>query len=111
VAAAIVAIAPLAVLLGTVFLIPDKKTPIDLPALRTTFGSLVTAFCKRELWVVGLFLFLYYFNPGLNTPLYYHMTDDLKFSQGYIGILGSIEAAGCICCALFFRVCVRGMAS
>ena len=59
---------------------------IDLPALRTTFGSLVTAFCKRELWVVGLFLFLYYFNPGLNMPLYYHMTDNLKFSQGYIGI-------------------------
>ena len=57
VAAAIVAIAPLAVLFGTVFLITDKKTPIDLPALRTTFSTLVTAFRKRELWIVGLFLF------------------------------------------------------
>ena len=105
------AIAPLAVLFGTVFLIPDKKTPIDLPALRTTFGSLVTAFCKRELWVVGLFLFLYYFNPGLNTPLYYHMTDNLKFSQGYIGILGSIEAAGWIIGALLYRVWFEDMSS
>jgi MFS family permease len=111
VAAAIVAIAPLAVLFGTVFLIPDKKSPIDLPALRTTFASLVTAFSKRELWVVGLFLFLYYFNPGLNTPLYYHMTDNLKFSQGYIGILGSIEAAGWIIGALLYRAWFEDMSS
>ena len=103
VAAAIVAIAPLAVLCGTVFLISDKKTPIDLPALRATSGSLMIALRKRELWVVGLFLFLYHFNPGLNTPLYYHMTDNLKFSQGYIGVLGSIEAAGWIVGALPMR--------
>ena len=101
VAAAIVAVAPLAVLFGTVFLIPDKKTPIDLPALRTTFGSLVTAFCKRELWVVLLFLFLYYFNPGLNTPLYYHRTDNLKFSQGQsCSPARSRPPAGLLCIAL-----------
>ena len=111
VAAAIVAIAPLAVLFGTVFLIPDKKTPIDLPALRATFGSHMTAFRKRELWVVGLFLFLYHFNPGLNTPLYYHMTDNLKFSQGYIGVLGSIEAAGWIVGALLYRAWFEDMSS
>jgi MFS family permease len=111
VAAAIVAIAPLAVLFGALFLVPDKKTPIDLPALRATFGSLVTAFCERELWVVGLFLFLYYFNPGLNTPLYYYMTDNLKFSQSYIGILGSIEAAGWIVGALLYRVWFEDMSS
>jgi MFS family permease len=111
VAAAIVGIAPLAVLLGTLFLIPDKKTPIDLPALRATFASLVTAFRRRELWVVGLFLFLYYFNPGLSTPLYYYMTDDLKFSQGYIGILGSIGAAGWILAALLYRGLFENMPS
>ena len=103
IAAAIVAVAPLAVLFGTIFLIPDKKTPIDLPALRATFGSLVTAFKRRELWIVGLFLFLYYFNPGLSTPLYYYMTDDLKFSQSYIGILGSIGAGGWVVGALLYR--------
>jgi predicted MFS family arabinose efflux permease len=110
-AAAIVAIAPLAVLLGTLSLIPDMKTPIDLPALRSTFASLVTAFRRRELWVVGLFLFLYYFNPGLNTPLYYYMTDGLKFSQGYIGILGSIGAAGWILGALLYRGLFENMSS
>jgi MFS family permease len=103
VATAIVAAAPLAVLFGTIFLIPEKKTRIDFPALRGTLGGLVAAFKKRELWIVGIFLFLYYFSPGLSTPLYYTMTDSLKFSQSYIGVLGSIASAGWIVGALLYR--------
>ncbi len=102
-AAAIVAVAPLAVLFGTIFLISERKSRMDVVALRGTFGGVAAAFKKRELWFVGLFLFLYYFSPGLSTPLYYVMTDDLKFSQGYIGILGSIASAGWIVGALFYR--------
>jgi MFS family permease len=102
-AAAIVAVAPLAVLLGTLFLIPEEKTHFDGTALRETLGGLVAALKKRELWLVGLFLFLYYFNPGLATPLYYTMTDNLKFPQGYIGLLGSITAAGWIVGALLYH--------
>jgi MFS family permease len=101
-AAAIVAGAPVAVLLATLFLISEDKTRIDGPALRDTVGGLVAALKKRELWIVGTFLFLYYFSPGLATPLYYVMTDGLKFSQGYIGILGSIAAAGWIVGALIY---------
>jgi len=102
-AAAIASAAPLAVLLGTIFLIPERKARIDLPALRATFASLVAALRKRELWVVALFLFFYYFSPGLSTPLYYVMTDNLKFTQGYIGILSSISAAGWIIGALVYQ--------
>jgi predicted MFS family arabinose efflux permease len=103
VAAAIVAVAPLAVLLGAIFLIPEQPARIDIPALRRSFRALLAAFKKRELWIVGLFLFLYYFSPGLSTPLYYTMTDGLKFPQGYIGILGSISSAGWIVGALLYR--------
>jgi MFS family permease len=102
-AAAIVAVAPLMVLLGTIFLIPEKKARIDVPALRGTLDGLLAAFKKRELWIVGIFLFLYYFSPGLSTPLYYTMTDSLKFSQSYIGILGSIASAGWIVGALLYH--------
>ena len=97
------AVAPLAVLLGAIFLIPEQPARIDLPALRRSFRALLAAFKKRELWIVGLFLFLYYFSPGLSTPLYYTMTDGLKFPQGYIGILGSISSAGWIVGALLYR--------
>jgi MFS family permease len=102
-AAAIVAVAPLAVLFGAIFLIPEQRASIDLPALRLSFRSLLAAFKKRELWIVGLFLFLYNFSPGLSTPLYYTMTDSLKFPQGYIGILGSISSAGWVVGALLYR--------
>jgi MFS family permease len=49
-----------------------------------------------SLRLVAFFLFLYYFSPGFGTPLFYHMTDELKFSQAYIGLLGSISAGGWI---------------
>ena len=102
-AAAIVAIAPAAVLFGTLFLIPEERTRIDAPALRDTLGGLAAALKKRELWIVGLFLFLYYFSPGLATPLYYTMTDSLKFPQGYIGVLASITSAGWVVGALLYH--------
>jgi len=53
--------------------------------------------------LIAFFLFLYYFSPGLGTPLYYYMTDGLKFSQGFIGILGSIGAVGWVVGALLYR--------
>jgi MFS family permease len=102
-AAAIIAIAPCAVIVGTIFLVPEKKTRIDLSGMKNTLRGLVTAFHRRELWIVAAFMFLYYFSPGLSTPLYYHMTDDLGFSQAYIGVLGSITAAGWVSGALLYR--------
>ena len=102
-AAAIIAIAPCAVIVGTLFLVPEKKTRVNLEGMKDTLRGLVTAFRRRELWIVAMFIFLYYFSPGLSTPLYYHMTDDLGFSQAYIGILGSITAAGWVVGALLYR--------
>ncbi len=102
-AALIVAMAPVAVLVGTLLLIPERRTRMDTPALRATLAGLGAALTKRELWIVGLFLFLYYFSPGLSTPLYYTMTDNLKFEQSYIGILASITSAGWIVGALLYR--------
>src|SRR4029077_18499327 len=95
-AAAIIAVAPLAVVAAGWFLISEPKSRIDLPKRQKTFASLLAAFTLRDLWLVGLFLFLYYLSPGLGTPLYFYMTDDLQFSQEYIGILGSISSAGWI---------------
>ena len=103
VAAAIVGVAPFAVIFGTALLIPEKKTAVNLQGMKDTLRGLTAAFERRQLWIVAGFIFLYYFSPGLNTPLYYHMTDDLKFSQAYIGLLGSIGAAGWVVGALLYR--------
>ncbi|HTV36344.1 MAG TPA: MFS transporter [Xanthobacteraceae bacterium] len=103
VAAGMVAVAPLAVILGTLTLIPEQRVSINVKGMRRTFAGLLASFKRRELWVIGVFIFLYYFSPGFGTPLYYHMTDSLKFSQGYIGILGSIASAGWVVGALLYR--------
>jgi predicted MFS family arabinose efflux permease len=103
IAAGIIAIAPCAVIVGTLFLVPEKKTRTNVAGMKDTLRGLVSAFRRRELWIVAVFIFLYYFSPGLSTPLYYHMTDDLHFSQAYIGILGSISAAGWVVGALLYR--------
>ena len=110
-AAAIVAVAPVAVLIGSIFFVPERKAQLDVAALRGTFGGLAAAFKKRELWVIAIFLFFYYFSPGLSTPLYYVMTDDLKFSQAYIGALGSIASAGWVIGALSYRRLFGGLSS
>jgi MFS family permease len=102
-AAAIVGVAPFLVIFGTLFLIDEKKTPVNVQGMRATLHGLVAAFRRRELLIVAAFIFLYYFSPGLSTPLYYHMTDELKFSQAYIGILSSISAAGWVVGALLYR--------
>ncbi len=111
VAAGIVAVAPFAVIFGTVFLIAENKTPINVQGVRKTLDGLAASFKRRELSVVAIFIFLYYFSPGLSTPLYYHMTDNLKFSQGYIGILGSIASAGWVVGALLYRRFFGGLKS
>jgi predicted MFS family arabinose efflux permease len=103
VAAGIVAVAPLAVIVGTLVLIREKRMPANVAGMKDTLRGLVIAFKRPQLWIVAGFIFLYYFSPGLSTPLYFHMTDELKFSQGHIGILGSIAAAGWIVAALLYR--------
>jgi MFS family permease len=111
VAAAIAAIAPVAVVLASLFLLDEKKVKANAFEARLTFQSMLRASTSARLYLVALFLFLYSFAPGFGTPLYYFMTDELKFSQSYIGILGAIASAGWIAGALVHRFLLRGMSS
>ena len=110
-AALIAGIAPLMIVFGTWFLVHEEKRSVDLPELKLAARSLLAAVRIRSLWIVALFLFLYSFSPAFHTPLYYHMTDSLHFSQGYIGILGAISSAGSVCGALMYRRCLAELTS
>jgi MFS family permease len=102
-AAAVIAVAPFAVIAGMLLLIPETKAPANIAGMKATLAGLKASFERRELWLIAGFMFLYYFSPGLSTPLYFTMTDSLKFSQAYIGILGSISSAGWVVGALLYR--------
>ena len=102
-AAVISACAPLLVIFGTVFLVPEQKASMNLQGVKHTLEELSGAFRGRRLWIIAGFIFLYYFSPGLSTPLYFVMTDDLKFSQAYIGFLGFLAGCGWILGARLYR--------
>ncbi|HTG23535.1 MAG TPA: MFS transporter [Reyranella sp.] len=110
-AAGIAAVASIAIVFAALFLLDEQKTTASRREMRRTLQSVVTASKSSKLYIVALFLFLYSFAPGFGTPLYYFMTDELKFSQAYIGILGSIASAGWIAGALAYRLFLRKMSS
>jgi MFS family permease len=110
-AALIVGVAPFLAIFGSLFLIEEERSRADLAQLKATFHAVLASSRRRELWLVGGFLFLYSFNPGFGTPLYYYMTDELRFSQQFIGILGAVSSGGWIAGALIYRWGLRGMTS
>jgi hypothetical protein len=103
VAALIAAVAPMAVVAGSLALLDEDRSRMDLPALRSTLSAVMATLKSRKLWIIALFLFLYYFSPGFGTPLYYYLSDRLGLSQSYIGVLGAITSAGWIVGALLHR--------
>ncbi|HET7883259.1 MAG TPA: MFS transporter [Acetobacteraceae bacterium] len=105
--AAIAAVAPLAVLVSTIALVEESRAPMDAEAVRQALRGFLATLRSRTLWLIAGFLFLYYFSPGFGTPLYFHMTDDLHFSQGLIGLLSSASAGGWIAGGWLYRYLPR----
>jgi len=110
-AAAIAGIAPVLVMFGTLALIDEEKSAISVAGLKESFASLFAALKMRQLWVIAGFLFFFYFSPGIDTPVYFYMTDRLQFSQAYIGVLNAITAAGWIAAALAYSAFLQELSS
>jgi MFS family permease len=108
IAALIAAIAPLAVL-TCLHLVEEARAGIDRAALRRGLDGLLNTFRSRTLLLVAVFLFCYYFSPGFGTPLYFHMTDRLHFSQSFIGALSAISSVGWVAGGLLYRWALTGM--
>ena len=108
-AALLAGITPLAVIAATIAFIEEEKTAISAADMKVSVASLLAAVRTRRLWLLGAFLFFFYFSPGIDTPLYFFMTDRLKFSQAFIGILNSVAALGGIAAALFYAAYLRNL--
>lgn len=110
-AALIVAFFPLCTIFAAIFFVRETRSPIDVAELKRTLSGLVTAVKDRDLWIIAVFLCLYNFSPSFGAPLFWYETDTLKFTQAYIGILGTIGSAGLVVGALFYRRYMKGLSS
>ncbi len=101
-AAWIAAACPLAVI-ASLRLVHEDRAGIDRAGFLRGLDALLAAFRSRDLWLIGAFLFCYYFSPGFGTPIYFQLTDRLKFSQAFIGFLSAVTALGWIAGGLLYR--------
>ena len=74
----------------------------DGAALRTTLATIREAATQREVWGVAGFIFFFNFSPSFGPAFLYYQTDVLGFSQQFIGMLGSLQAASGIVGAMIY---------
>jgi MFS family permease len=108
VALGIAAGVPVAAILS-IGLVHENHAGLNIAEFRHALRGLRDTFRSRTLWLIAGFLFLYYFSPGFGTPLYFYQTDHLHFSQGFIGVLASVSAAGWVAGGLIYRFWLAGM--
>jgi predicted MFS family arabinose efflux permease len=101
VASAIAAIPCAATAVSSWFLLKEEKTNVKPPSWPALRAKLAPTQFKRLLYV-ALFMCCWSFSPGFGTPLYFHQTKDLAFSQVFIGQLGALLSLGMIAGAFFY---------
>ena len=101
--AAFIAIIPLLLIaFCSAKLLQEKKSSINIDAIRGTTNSLKQALGSRVLWLVALFSFLWSFLPCFGVPLYYYESKTLGFSQASIGQLAGWNAGGMLVASLAY---------
>jgi len=85
----------LAGVMGAIF-IHEPPAKARREEFKEAWEGIRKAVGDRTMWVVAGFLFFWTFSPSIGIPLYYYQTDKLKFSQQFIGMLGSLAAAASI---------------
>ncbi|MBI1848507.1 MAG: MFS transporter, partial [Candidatus Rokubacteria bacterium] len=85
----------LALVMGAAF-IHEPPAKSSREELRATMRGIRSALRERNVWVVAGFIFFWTFSPSIGIPLFYYQTDTLKFSQQFIGLLGSLGAGAAI---------------
>jgi MFS family permease len=85
----------LALAMGGVF-IHEAPAKSQHEEFREAWRGIRNAVRDRTMWVVAGFIFFWTFSPSIGIPLFYYQTDTLKFSQQFIGVLGSMSAGASI---------------
>jgi MFS family permease len=102
-AALIIALAPIAVLIATLFVIREPRVVANQPLFESVSRHVMITVTSKRVWIMAAFLAFWNVTPNFSLPLYYHMTDALQFEQGFIGQLHAIGAAAAAVGAYLYR--------
>ena len=102
VAAMITMLAPATVVVLAWFMLKEDKVKVNKKEFAETVGGLWKSVRSPTLWAVLFFICFWEFSPSLGTPFFYHMIDNLGFTQKFIGQLGAIGAVGSILGAIVY---------
>jgi MFS family permease len=92
----LIAFFPFVAFVMGVFFIHEAPSKSQREEFREAWTGINHAIRDRTLWVVAGFIFFWTFSPSIGIPLFYYQTDTLKFSQTFIGYLGSLAAGASI---------------
>ena len=83
-----------------------RVTISNTEAAKATLLQFKKLFSSRTLWIATVFWMLVRFNPGFQTPLFFHQTDHLKLSLEFIGFLKFINfGTALIGCLAYIYLC------
>src|SRR5262249_56141448 len=74
----------------------------DRAAFLEGLRAMRAALRAREVWVVAGFIFFFMFSPSFGPGFLFYQTDQLGFSQQFIGTLSALQSVGSVLGALTY---------
>ena len=90
-----------------IFLKEKKRRETNSVALKNAKTQLATIGKSKTLWWGLVFIFLFYFAPGLNTLQIFRQTNELGFSLKFVGLLGSYAGVAALASSAVYAVLVK----
>jgi MFS family permease len=100
---------PMVSLAMVLYFIREPVTRRDPGAFRDTAAAIGAARRGRDIWMVAGFIFFYTFSPSFGPAFLYYQTDQLGFTQQFIGRLAALNAAAAVVGALAYAPLARRM--
>ncbi len=93
---------PVVSFLMALIFVREPLAPGEREAFRETWAAIRVALFDRNVWVVAGFILFWTFSPSFGPALLFYQTDQLKFSQHFIGLLSSLAAAAAVAGAFVY---------
>ncbi|XAL98578.1 MFS transporter [Phycisphaeraceae bacterium D3-23] len=89
----------------TWWMVDEPKSRLDVRGFRETLRGINRAARSRPLWLAALFLCCFWFQPGMNAPMYVYATGEaLNISEAFWGKAAAMGTFGYLLGAVIFLV-------